>query len=136
MISVNPDDLACLLAGKRPRLEVGHLPYEVSKFFGTSKSTVMLSKESARHIIDEHGDHIGLHELAMLPTMLQRGGWNNDRLNHCTVTYFSSEHDWHFHAVVKVTSDRRESLVVSLRRSRKKSVRRNFSKGTKLRNHW
>ena len=136
MISVTLEELAHLVAGKRPRLEVGYLPHEVCRFFGTSKSTVMLSTESARHILTEHGDHIELKDLATLPKLLQYGGWINDRNNHCAVIYYSNEHRWHFHAVVKVTKDRQETLVVSLRKSRRKAVKRTVRNGQKLRDHW
>jgi len=136
MIEISLEEIAYLVAGRRPRLEVGFLPHEVSRFFGTSKSTVLLSTESAQHILSEHKDHIGLGELAMLPRLLQHGSWINDRKNHCAVIYFSQEHDWHFHAVVKVTGDRQETLVVSLRMSRRKSVKRTVRKGKRLKDHW
>ena len=136
MIDVSIEEIAFLVAGQRPRLEVGYLPHEVSQFFGTSKSTILLSTESARHILAEHGDHIDISDLAMLPKFLREGGWINDRKNHCAVIYFSKEHDWHFHTVVKVTADRQETLVVSLRKSRRTAIKRTVRRGTTLRDHW
>ena len=136
MIVISLEELAQLVSGQRPRLEVGYLPHEVSQFFGTSKSTIHLSADSARHILAEHRDHIELKDFSVLPKVLQQGGWINDRENHCAVIYFSTEHDWHFHAVVKVTKNRGETLVVSFRKSRRKAVKRTVKKGTKLRGHW
>lgn len=136
MISVSLEEIAYLVAGQRPRLEVGYLPHEVCKFFGTARSTILLSTESARHILAEHGDHIEMADLTLLPKFLQEGGWINDRENHCAVIYYSPKHDWHFHAVVKVTADRKETLVISLRKSRRKAIRRTIRRGQKLRDHW
>ena len=54
MLNVSIEELAYLISGNRPRLEVGYIPHEVCKFFGTAKSTVQLSTESAKHILEEH----------------------------------------------------------------------------------
>lgn len=80
-----------LAAGRGLELEVGTLPHEVRLYRGCARDTVFLSQDSMRHIIQKHGDHIGLEDLKLLPTILFAGFWLSDsRSTHAIVSFEAS----------------------------------------------
>jgi len=130
------DDLHDLLANRRAPLVVGHLPYEVRKFFGRSKEPVLLSRESYSHILTKHRDHINTSEILRLPQLLREGRWTFDKGLTCSVYLNVSANRRFLKAAVKVTSDRSESYLTTMHRTHAKHIKQLEKRGTPLRAPW
>jgi hypothetical protein len=135
LIEIQDSDLVELLAGKRPELEVGMLPFEVRQNFGCSRETVFLSDESIRHIVQKHGDHIGNHELKYLPQILTSGLWlADDRPTHAIA--ICEVEGVRYKCVVKVTVDRRRTYVKTLHRLSPRQTNGLMRKSRVIRPSW
>jgi hypothetical protein len=78
-----------LLAGRRPFIEIGALPHEARLHLKTSKDTVILSTETARKLVNKHGNHLGKTEYALMPTAIFSGLWIADTKNSCAISFNS-----------------------------------------------
>lgn len=135
LIEINDSDLVELLAGRRPELEVATLPHEVRIYLGCSRDTVFLSRESAKHILMKHGDHISNEELKLLPMLLFQGLWlADDRPTHAVLSCEYKE--IRYKSVIKVTKDRRRTYVKTLHRTAPRQTKVLMRKGTVLREAW
>ncbi|ABV91796.1 hypothetical protein Dshi_0047 [Dinoroseobacter shibae DFL 12 = DSM 16493] len=135
IIEVYDEDLVELFASRRPELEVGTLPFEVRKYLGCSRDTIFLSDQSARHIIQAHGDHITNTQLKLLPKILCEGLWLSDnRATHAVVSCNVYEVD--YKTVIKVTEDRTRTYVKTLHRTSDRQKRALLRKTNVLRNRW
>lgn len=132
LVQITDSDLVELLSGRRPELEIATLPHEVRLHLGCSRDTVFLSKESARHIILRHGEHISNEELKLLPWILFHGLWLAD--TQPTYAVVSCFHEGiGYKSVVKVTNDRRRTYVTTLHRTAQRQNKALTKKGKILR---
>ncbi|WP_159089153.1 hypothetical protein [Tateyamaria sp. Alg231-49] len=130
------DELIDLLAGRRGDLQVGVIPLEVRQHFGCSREEVFLSSESARHIIDEHGDHIGKNELLRIPEILTKGMWVADRKLACSVSFQTETPAIRLLAAIKITRNHSRMYVSTLHRAKKRQTKSKLKRGQLLRPHW
>ena len=133
---VNSADIDELTAHRRPQLAVGTIPHEVKIYFRCSKDVVYLSSESAVHILERHGDHIGKSEFLKLPAILERGLWIADRPECCSVSFHDQDLGRRYIAAVKVTKDRSRSYLTTLHFGQVRQVRALMRRGPLLRKHW
>ncbi len=135
IIQIQDADVVELLAGRRPELEVGTLPHEVRRLLGCSRDTVFLSQESARHILQKHGDHIGAEDLKLLPAIMIMGVWLADsRPTHAVIS--STVDGISYKSVIKVTEDRRRTYVKTLHRTSPRQKKTLFRNGSIIRDGW
>lgn len=138
MYPLTLENIIELISHKRPQVSVGTLPLEVRKHFGRSHDVVVLSAESAKHILTEHGEHIGHPELLKIPQVLEKGMWisENDRPEWCIASFFEQNTGTRFLAAIKVTKDRKECFLASFYKVQKRQIRSKMKRGHVLRNHW
>jgi hypothetical protein len=138
MISLKPSDLLDLLASRRPEMEVGSMPLEARKFLGCARDTIFLSSESAKHILEEHGDHIAPESFEILPIALRKGLRIGEasRGNFCTVSFVDVEMERRYFVAIKTTKDRRRTYVTSFHLGKARQTKSKLKRGQVLRQHW
>jgi hypothetical protein len=136
MIELIESEFVELLAGRRPEIEVGTLPYEVRKYFECSRDTVFLTTFSARHIIQQHGDHIGFAQAVVIPSALTKGLWIGDRPDSCVVSFLESGSGQRYIGAIKVTKDRTRSYLTTFHFASIRQTKSLLKRGQPLRDHW
>lgn len=136
MIKIVESEFVELLAGRRPEIEVGPMPLEVRKHFQCSRDTIFLTTASARHIIKEHGDHIGFDQVAIIPDALTMGLWIDDRPNSCAISYLEVASGQRYIGAVKITKDRTRSFLTTFHFASVRQTKSLLKRGVQLRPHW
>ncbi|WP_281840392.1 hypothetical protein [Sinisalibacter aestuarii] len=129
-------DLRTLRAGHRGDLQVGVLPFEVKKYSRVSRDTVVLSTQSVRHILAQHGDHIALETLLLLPSVLQQGLWISDRKMAFVVVYQDDVSGVRYKVALKMTADQSRSYVRTMHKMQHRQTRSVLKRGDLVRRHW
>ena len=136
MIEIIESEFIELLAGRRPEIEVGSLPFEVKKYFQCSRDTIFLTTVTARKIIEKHGGHIDFSQIALIPQALMMGLWIGDKPHSCAISYVANNTGQRYIAATKITIDRTRCYLTTFHFAAARQTKSKLKNGQPLRLHW
>jgi len=134
-MALDIEDIARLLAGSSEPIPVGKLVNQAKSHLSQKTSAILLSTDTARHILVKHGDHIEASTLLLLPEALRMGLWIADRPSWCRISFLEKRTNVRFIAAVKATKCKRELFVGTFHRSQQSQTKSVIRRGKVLRNH-
>ena len=134
-MALDLEDIANLLAGNSAPIPIGRIVNQARSHLSQKTSVVLLSTDSTRHILTEHGDHMEPSTLLILPDALRIGLWIADRGNSCRISFEEKSTGVRYLAAIKATQNRRELYLTTFHRAQKKQTKAVLKRGKILRNH-
>ena len=134
-MALDIEDIARLLAGNSDPIPVGKIVNQARSHLSQKANVILLSTETARHILVKHGDHMEPSTMLLLPEALRMGLWIADRPLWCRVSFEEKRTGVRYIAAIKATKCKRELFVGTFHRSQKGQTKSVISRGNVLRNH-